>query len=30
MVGVDYLVRDLRPGSEQEIMRLDSLYEDDG
>jgi hypothetical protein len=30
MVGADYLVRDPRPGSEQEIMRLDGLYKDDG
>jgi hypothetical protein len=29
IVGADYLLRDPRPGSEQEIMRLDDLYEDE-
>ena len=28
MVGANYLVRDPRPGGEQEIMRLDGLYDD--
>jgi hypothetical protein len=30
MTGADYLMRDPRPGSEQEIIRLDGLYEDEG